>query len=727
MPRELRQRKSRPNYSTLAGYDDDEAALPPKPHLTDEEDSGSDFAPDKIPENPQAEAGSDSDVDGLDADGAPEEQDIEVVVEAPKRSRGTAGKAKAASSTNITATRTSSTPALFAPSKSRKEQSRRLPPKMQQGTSMASVAASAPPLTAPRTAKMYALPNPSAHHRHRAVPLYLRKDKVERLVRRPSLFEKPEIVPTNSMTADQSLTDRISKAWGYNVGAGPVWEVMEDRSCFKEAFDSGNDAEDESLRRPRVHKDVEVRPEWEVLSYQDASKYLPTDTVTTDDGQLKPPSPVSCYLGPYGQQTQVTFNMFDSCATSKYFKDGKSYVLNAGSPVWGIDWCPTHPDDRPARKFKQYLAIAPFPSRSHSPSIGAKASRPSPACVQIWALQPRTADENEMDEDDPGHDPAEIRCEMVLCLEGGPAQEIKWCPLPAHDLWDDARPKEGPRKLGILAGTFEDGSLSIYVVPDPEDVRPPDHDSALPVFVKLSEPTLRIELEGTSCWSLDWANSEVISVGCTNGCIAVYDIGKALANGDDQNILPTHFISVHQSAIRALAWVRVPPTDGAGIPAPSEDPTIIASGGYDGVECLTDIREPHGNVVNRTRDVINSTTYSAFAAGPVMIDHDNTVKAYSISPSMLGRGHVLMEPDGPVWSVNASDYHPQLAVGSADGSCVTTNMLKSTRRSGAVPFFIHKIYQLDYSRKTGEFRMLEQFLPQVSRDPVPTQAQPYSL
>lgn len=80
-----------------------------------------------------------------------------------------------------------------------------------------------------------------------------------------------------------------------------------------------------------------------------------------------------------------------------------------------------------------------------------------------------------------------------------------------------------------------------------------------------------------------------------------------------------------------------------------------------------------------------------------MIDHDNTVKAYSVSPSTLGRGHVFMEPDGPVWvsttkvmslhllnemlqSVSASDYHPQLAVGSADGSCLTTNTLKSTRR-----------------------------------------------
>ncbi|KAG6370220.1 hypothetical protein JVT61DRAFT_12373 [Boletus reticuloceps] len=81
---------------------------------------------------------------------------------------------------------------------------------------------------------------------------------------------------------------------------------------------------------------------------------------------------------------------------------------------------------------------------------------------------------------------------------------------------------------------------------------------------------------------------------------------------------------------------------------------VIASGRHDGVECLTDIRELHGNVVNHTRGtfpchIINNATYSMFATGPIMIDHDNTVKSYSVSPSMLGRGHVLMEPDGPVW------------------------------------------------------------------------------
>jgi len=37
-----------------------------------------------------------------------------------------------------------------------------------------------------------------------------------------------------------------------------------------------------------------------------------------------------------------------------------------------------------------------------------------------------------------------------------------------------------------------------------------------PFTVKL-EPILRIELQDTSCWAFDWANSEVVAIGCTNG------------------------------------------------------------------------------------------------------------------------------------------------------------------------------------------------------------------
>ena len=84
------------------------------------------------------------------------------------------------------------------------------------------------------------------------------------------------------------------------------------------------------------------------------------------------------------------------------------------------------------------------------------------------------------------------------------------------------------------------------------------------------------------------------------------------------------------------------------------------------MECLTDIRDGHAAVINRTRgfsvssqntvrfskaplDVVNSLAFSPYTGGPITMDHENTVKAYSASPSMLGRGHSLVEPQGPVW------------------------------------------------------------------------------
>lgn len=53
--------------------------------------------------------------------------------------------------------------------------------------------------------------------------------------------------------------------------------------------------------------------------------------------------------------------------------------------------------------------------------------------------------------------------------------------------------------------------------------------------------------------------------------------------------------------------------------------------------------------IESNEDVITAMSFSPYAAGPITMDHENTVKAYAASPSMLGRGHTLLEPLGPVW------------------------------------------------------------------------------
>ena len=258
MPRQLRPRKPRQSYAELADHgieNNENAAGPSKVHPVDEEDdSASEFEPNKEPGGTKNVSSSDEDVAMDDVDEEPESE----VEETPKQSRKTPASHKPPRAPTA-----SSSANMFVSLKTRKDQSRRLPPKVQQEPSE-----STEPVMTPRMAKTYTLPNPSAHHRHRAIPVFSREEMVERLDEPPMLFKEPRIVPTNSMTADQSLTNRVSKSWGFNVGAGPVWQIMEDRSCYKESISLSTGSMKEALRRPTVYQNLSVRPGWQVLNNQ---------------------------------------------------------------------------------------------------------------------------------------------------------------------------------------------------------------------------------------------------------------------------------------------------------------------------------------------------------------------------------------------------------------------------------------------------------------------------
>jgi len=201
------------------------------------------------------------------------------------------------------------------------------------------------------------------------------------------------------------------------------------------------------------------------------------------------------------------------------------------------------------------------------------------------------------------------------------------------------------------------------------------------------------------------------------GSVAIVHVKDSLGSIRGVSVIkPAFYMTVHQSAIRTICWIRIPPGSSDGSPSPLGDPCLILSCGYDGQVIVTDIREIQSYTITRSREAITAACFSPMAGAPITLDFDNTVKLYAISPHVLGQGHALIDMEGPIWSLAASDYHAQLAIGSADGSCCTTNVVKSAKRGGSVPFLMHKIYQLDYSRKLKEFRMVENFLPKETFD-----------
>ncbi|KAI0264275.1 hypothetical protein BGY98DRAFT_1042499, partial [Russula aff. rugulosa BPL654] len=111
--------------------------------------------------------------------------------------------------------------------------------------------------------------------------------------------------------------------------------------------------------------------------------------------------------------------------------------------------------------------------------------------------------------------------------------ELKWCPLPSHNPLSGS-PPTSPRKLGLLAGIFEDGSMSVYVVPYPPDLASTEcSPSMTPIYVRLA-PFLRFELEEVAFCTLDWGNSELIAAGLSNRVITVYNLGRALRSPSER-------------------------------------------------------------------------------------------------------------------------------------------------------------------------------------------------
>lgn len=72
---------------------------------------------------------------------------------------------------------------------------------------------------------------------------------------------------------------------------------------------------------------------------------------------------------------------------------------------------------------------------------------------------------------------------MLLCVEIGEAMSVQWCPKGGNDWCPPGN------KLGILAGVFTDGTVSLFAIPEPDIVREAE---------QVPENEI---LAGGSCWA----------------------------------------------------------------------------------------------------------------------------------------------------------------------------------------------------------------------------------
>ncbi len=318
--------------------------------------------------------------------------------------------------------------------------------------------------------------------------------------------------------------------------------------------------------------------------------------------------------------------------------EAQDVVLNAGGPVWGLDWCPAGTGSSSsdgsagseataaAAAAESYVAVACHPADAAHHVIGTAVQ--GPACIQIWAVsnpvrsqQPgEQQQQQQQQQQQDGLTPP--RMALALAHDGGLTWHCQWCPDAALADSPTSSSSDGDAlpRLGLLAAALGDGSLRVWAVPQPTaaaaQLGPQSGAAAGPLVLSLP-PVAAVSsaaLGGSTPSVIDWlptAPYDLLAVGCWDGSVAVFKLapgqqrqqqagpnGGTTSNGSGNGSgssasgqmfgleLLCHF-TADVLPLRALRWL--PP----GPPSGTIDLLhrhILLTGGNEGVLRLWDVR-----------------------------------------------------------------------------------------------------------------------------------------
>lgn len=378
----------------------------------------------------------------------------------------------------------------------------------------------------------------------------------------------------------------------------------------------------------------------------------------------------------------------------------EGHLMNVGGHVYALDWVPIpiHLDTG-----REFFVISAAPSNSPLTMIGEKTGK-TPAGLQIWSVSP----------DAEGGKKGVARLEMVVCHEAGTAFKLAWCPV-GHDFGDMAEDKEVPQRLGLLAGCFADGSISVFSVPHPDSARSTAKgvSSLEPVHIRL-EPILRLTHPQQSATSLAWAGGELLAFGGSQGWLGVWNVGHLLRSPSPPPITPppSYVVRAHRSAITDLTFILLPPLSSDGVALTSSPPLSLFSVSLDGLTSHIDLSRCASVSIERSRTVHYACAFSAFSGGSLVHEHaDGSVAHYSLRPEEMLRSRTVTHTPSRVLALATSAFHPMLAAGTAHGELKVANVLRTMKRCqrNHLP-----IYQQVVDRSTGELVVKHHLLPEVA-------------
>lgn len=360
----------------------------------------------------------------------------------------------------------------------------------------------------------------------------------------------------------------------------------------------------------------------------------------------------------------------DEAKPPKYRPEDKAgFILNLGANVKCVEWAPNQPGS------SQYLAASTWPER-RVPKRTAPAydpQKPHPSQVQIWEFAA-----TDMGALDQGVAPV---LKHVLCTEWGDIRALKWCPAAYNPS------SKTKRSIGLLAGIWGDGGLRVIDLMD--------QPQGLTKYTRIEKAAFEAHPPGTIFTRVTWMSGSRIAAGCSNGCIAIFDLDKCASSDFPR---PTSFTSVATGFILSMTSCY-----------PSRQ-NILLTTSTDGYPRMTDLNQPDPSSAMATIQAPRSRTtqdiiaWDDFCQTAVVMDDNFALKGLPLrrffTTVALGRAKSVGT------SIATSPCHPFVLMGTAHGEVIGLNPMRRIIQPKVLPllqsWFSHEWRRATPAEAAGE-------------------------
>jgi hypothetical protein len=125
------------------------------------------------------------------------------------------------------------------------------------------------------------------------------------------------------------------------------------------------------------------------------------------------------------QKVRPQMNNTDHQLDPKYLKYHRSFIINTGGSMWGLDFAPKPPSA--SNPHIQYLAVAGYPgtTEEHHNVGEIQEAGTVDNCIQIWRMDLRLVGS----EGSPVTDPT---LDLCIAHDLGIVRALQWCPLGTY-------------------------------------------------------------------------------------------------------------------------------------------------------------------------------------------------------------------------------------------------------------------------------------------------------